>query len=334
MNVLSSDSSRPIVGVPDPHLAVLEDDQLLINTISQLTNTSVNEVRQRLIAEHRSLGENVRRALTDWNLPLYRWSDRLVDFYEQTDAFLYETTVWNRCDMKCQIRRWLAEFLQKEHPGGARVLCYGDGLGYDSLYLALAGHDVTYFEVSELCRQFASNIIARSAAIVQGLSSRAAPKPASFDAVVCLDVLEHVPDPPKVVGQLANLIRCGGTLLVHAPFFFLSPIVGTHLKANLRYSGDWRRLYAPYDLHPVDGGLFWNPLVLRKKVLSSNVGMPWRIRVGGWILSLARIWPLPHVLVCERLLARTDRRNLEVHAASLEASVLQSDKLASTGNDA
>ncbi len=41
---------------------------------------------------------------------------------------------------------------------------------------------------------------------------------ASFDAVLCTEVLEHVADPVRVVGELARVLRPSGKLIVTAPF--------------------------------------------------------------------------------------------------------------------
>jgi SAM-dependent methyltransferase len=47
----------------------------------------------------------------------------------------------------------------------------------------------------------------------------AIPEPdASFDAVLCISVLEHVPDPLAALRELARLLRPGGQLILTAPF--------------------------------------------------------------------------------------------------------------------
>ncbi|MCP3917046.1 MAG: class I SAM-dependent methyltransferase [bacterium] len=43
---------------------------------------------------------------------------------------------------------------------------------------------------------------------------------ASFDAVVCFQVLEHVPEPWRVLEECCRVLRPGGVLLLTAPFVF------------------------------------------------------------------------------------------------------------------
>ncbi len=40
---------------------------------------------------------------------------------------------------------------------------------------------------------------------------------ASFDVVLCTEVLEHVPEPQRMVREFARILRSGGTLLLTAP---------------------------------------------------------------------------------------------------------------------
>ena len=42
----------------------------------------------------------------------------------------------------------------------------------------------------------------------------------TMDAVLCTEVLEHVPDPDHVLGELGRVLRPGGTLILTAPFVF------------------------------------------------------------------------------------------------------------------
>lgn len=74
----------------------------------------------------------------------------------------------------------------------------------------------------------------------------AIPEPdASFDAIMCVEVFEHLPEPIKAIREFARLLKPGGHLIITAPFCSLthySPyhfytgfnryFYETHLKAN------------------------------------------------------------------------------------------------------
>ena len=282
----------------------LEDRQRIIELVARLTDVPLDEVRRRFELEEREMGVNVRQGLEQRGIAPYVWSEKLVEFYEQTDAFLYETLLWNRSPTKKVMQRWVVEFLERVGGTSQRVLLYGDGLGCDSYELARAGHDVTYFEVSKRCRDFASELfLGKGGDFTIVDRSEELPR-AGFDAVVCLDVLEHVPDPPALVSQLATWLRPGGHLLVHAPFFYVAPCVSTHLKSNQKYSGDWRRLYGASGFEPVDGEFFWNPLALRLKQPgepSRGSRLPLAARLGGLLLRLGALWSAPHIWVAKWL---------------------------------
>jgi SAM-dependent methyltransferase len=236
------------------------------------------------------------------------WNESLIEFYNTTDAFLYESIVWNRAAEKRRMRRWIADWIAAHCPAPARVLVYGDGLGFDSLYLSGRSHRVDYFDVSRYGVEFARRAFARHENAPTILPCREEALQERYDVVVCLDVLEHVPEPSATVGLLVSTLRAEGHLIVHAPFWYLGRRVPTHLRSNRRYSGDLRTLYRPLGLDLVDGCFFWNPIVLRKSSedagkLRRPRGVGLRLGLGGCLLSVARVWAVPHILAFEWLFA-------------------------------
>jgi SAM-dependent methyltransferase len=68
------------------------------------------------------------------------------------------------------------------------------------------------------------------------------PEPdASFDAVLCTEVLEHLPDPVRALDEMARLLRPGGMFVITAPFWSL-----THF-APYHYATGFNRYF--YEFH-------------------------------------------------------------------------------------
>lgn len=65
------------------------------------------------------------------------------------------------------------------------------------------------------------------------------PRPdGSFDAIMCIEVLEHLPDPIAAIKEFGRLLRSGGELILTAPFCSL-----THLAPFHFYTGFSRYFY-------------------------------------------------------------------------------------------
>lgn len=68
------------------------------------------------------------------------------------------------------------------------------------------------------------------------------PEPdASFDVVLCTEVLEHLPDPIAAIKEFSRLLCAGGTLILTAPFCSL-----THFSPYHFYSGFNRSFYTTH----------------------------------------------------------------------------------------
>jgi 2-polyprenyl-6-hydroxyphenyl methylase/3-demethylubiquinone-9 3-methyltransferase len=97
---------------------------------------------------------------------------------------------------------------------GLSVLDVGCGGGILAEALAKSGANVTGIDPSERALQIARDHAAASGLRIRYERWKAEELPAGdaqFDAVVCADCLEHVDDLEQVIGQIARVLKGGGT---------------------------------------------------------------------------------------------------------------------------
>jgi 2-polyprenyl-6-hydroxyphenyl methylase/3-demethylubiquinone-9 3-methyltransferase len=113
----------------------------------------------------------------------------------------------------------------------------------------------------------------------------AAERPAAYDIVTCMEMLEHVPDPAASVAALAGLVKPGGHVIVSTlnrkPLAFLVAIIGAEYVARMlpRGTHEYLKFIRPSELSRwgraaglelIDlRGIAYNPLT-RSFKLSAN----------------------------------------------------------------
>jgi len=254
---------------PSTLLAPLRDEKMIVSWISELTDQPEDAVLSRLRQEYEEPGVNVTRAFAELGIERYVWSSGLERFYGETDAFLYELVVWNCNRLKRRMRRWLADYLTSCPGGALEVLCIGDGLGFDSAYIAQLAHNIAYFEVPGYAEAFARKVFAQCEVDVTVWNDPQEIPSGKYDVVICLDVLEHIHDLHTFVETMAGYLQDGGKFIVHAPFYMVHPSTPTHLRSNRKYCGDLS-LFRKHKFELVDGDICWNPLVFEKRIEPST----------------------------------------------------------------
>jgi len=172
---------------------------------------------------------------------------------------------------------------------GARVLDVGCGGGLLSEALAAAGAEVTAIDLAPNVLDVARLHLYESGLKVDyreiSAEALAVQQPASFDAITCMEMLEHVPDPASVVDACARLLKPGGrwfaSTLNRTPQAFALGIVGAEYLLRLlpRGTHHYRQFIKPSELAAAlrtSGleledlrGLEYNPLTRRARLIDS-----------------------------------------------------------------
>ena len=170
---------------------------------------------------------------------------------------------------------------------GANVLDVGCGGGLLSEALAGAGASVTAIDLAPALLDVARLHLHESGLSVDyrqvTVEDLAEIGPPSFDAITCMEMLEHVPDPESVIAACSRLLKPGGKLFLstlnRTPIAFGAAIIGAEYLMRLlpRGTHHYAQFIKPSELaaalrrQGLDltdlAGIAWNPLTRKARLV-------------------------------------------------------------------
>jgi 2-polyprenyl-6-hydroxyphenyl methylase / 3-demethylubiquinone-9 3-methyltransferase len=141
---------------------------------------------------------------------------------------------------------------------GKCILDVGCGGGLLSEGMAARGAKVTGIDLSEKPLGVAKLHLLESGQTVDyrkiSVEQLAEEMPGAFDAVTCLEMLEHVPNPSSVIAACARLVKPGGQVFLSTlnrnPKSYLFAVIGAEYVMNMLPKGthDYAKFIKPSEL--------------------------------------------------------------------------------------
>ena len=220
----------------------------LVNELVGYSGISLVEIEELNAAR-------LENAADAWNKIPRDSEKRIEEFYnEYFDYIIEEISVdgpYRRAPSCFDILGWL------EGREGINLLDYGSGVGNAALFFHASGFKMTLADISAPMLNFCRWRFERRnwpAAFIN-LNKTGLPADA-FDAIICLDVFEHLYDPWKHLKKLSEALKPGGLL-------FMECVFGTDSDRPMHVIKDSRSL----DLAPLIGlnSLNCSPFRLRQQ---------------------------------------------------------------------
>jgi SAM-dependent methyltransferase len=189
-------------------------DKEMIENLTEFYNLRFTNSEYRLsYKEAISLCEVAVRINADlWNILNPKTEEEIKAFYKIAPYYPFELAYWH---MKWWQRRFRKEVVKQSF---GDVLDYGGGIGDLCIELAKKGLNVTYGDVQGRNWDFANWLFEKGGYKIRmiDLGKNGIPKDMVFDTIICIDTIEHVPNPKDVVVDIVTHLKNNGRLIITA----------------------------------------------------------------------------------------------------------------------
>ena len=193
----------------------------LITLGAKYLNITKGEFRERMETSG-------KKAIEDWN------EMGIERFYNDTDIYIYDLVNFND---EYRIDNILHPIKSSEK---LKILDYGGGIGVLSSILA-KNHDTYYYDLEGKTKEFAKYLNDNSEYKTTFVDSEEEAFALDINAIICVDVLEHVKDPMTLAKKITEKLPTGGLFLTTGLDFSIGPHIPMHLPENVYYKKEYQK---------------------------------------------------------------------------------------------
>ncbi len=219
----------------------------VVQSISAVSGKPEEWVSQKVEQEKRVDGMSVSADVRAFDVVPFQPSSQMDNLYRSGISFALELAANYSDSARIKMAAFIVVRLCTERTRLGRnlkVLAVGDGIGSDSIRLAGAGFDVDYMDyessvTSQVAHENFKKFKSEGGSAVGGLKvlNRHEIDSGNYDAVISLEVIEHVEYPHQFLDFLKLQLKTNGLLFLSDCFSGIKLNWQTHLLSNERLSG-------------------------------------------------------------------------------------------------
>lgn len=216
----------------------------VVQEITELTGMSEEYVKDMVWKEALDKGSVVSKEAKKWFVHPHIYDENMEKFYVESDAFIFELMVESCREGKQivveRIKERIENYIKMKCSEKINILLFGDGVGSDTISLYQTFQDkaeIFYYDIpGSKTYEFAVKRFKKRDMKINFLTDYYNIHNKFFDVVICLEVLEHLPDPLALIKKFNEVLKDGGICLITESFEAVLPEFPTHLKKNLKYA--------------------------------------------------------------------------------------------------
>jgi 2-polyprenyl-3-methyl-5-hydroxy-6-metoxy-1,4-benzoquinol methylase len=258
-----------------PHTDLISASEILkhiqMAADSRGIEIGTHDIESMIANEQREPGFAIRGDVEKFDITPFAHSRKMDELYRGGIGLGIELATYHQDSGKSKMLNFILlgiREMQSASKDPLKILCLGDGLGLDSITIAASGFQVDYMDydnsvMSECARLNLKKAMSVDRRIAINVINKVK---AAYDCIVCLEVIEHVPDPMSFMTFISDCLNEKGVLYLSECFNGIDVRWPTHLYSNEKFSHSILDVSeAHFALTDINQDPMLKPLVFRKK---------------------------------------------------------------------